>query len=49
MDSKKWMSLDYYTCIYAAQYGHFEVLKSARENGCPWSELICSYAARGSH
>jgi hypothetical protein len=24
--------------LYAAKKGHLEVLRWARENGCPWSE-----------
>jgi len=34
---------------YAAQRGHLEVLKWARENGCPWYEKTCAYAAAGGH
>jgi len=26
-----------------------EVLKWARENGCPWAETTCSEAAYGGH
>ena len=26
------------TCTHAAGNGHWEVLKWARENGCPWNE-----------
>ena len=26
-----------------------EVLKWARENGCEWNSLTCSYAAEGGH
>jgi hypothetical protein len=29
--------------------GHFEVLKWARENDCPWDELTCTSAALGGH
>jgi hypothetical protein len=25
------------------------VLKWARENGCPWNEDTCAYAAKGGH
>ena len=35
-----------YTCQNAAENGHLEVLKWARENGCPWNELTCSCAAK---
>ena len=38
-----------WTCIYAAQNGHLEVLKWARENGCPWDEDTCVYAAENGH
>ena len=26
-----------------------EVLKSSRENGCPWDEMLCAYAAQNGH
>jgi hypothetical protein len=29
--------------------GHLEILKWARDNGCPWNELTCSYAAEHGH
>ena len=34
---------------YAAQYGHLEVLKWARENGCDWNSWTCSCAALNGH
>jgi hypothetical protein len=34
-------------CLYAAQRGHFELLKWARANGCDWDRDTCSEAARG--
>ena len=34
-----------YICSYAAQNGHLEILKWARENGCQWNSYTCSYAA----
>ena len=37
------------TCEIAAKNGHLEVLKYARENGCPWDEWTCSFAARNGH
>ena len=38
------------TCYAAAMYGHFEVLKWARENGCPWNWRRCARAvAEGGH
>jgi len=37
------------TCSWAAEGGHLEVLKWARENGCPWNERTCSCAAKGGH
>ena len=36
-------------CAYAALNGHFEILKWARENGCPWNEYTCSNAAKNGH
>ena len=33
----------------AAEGGHLEVLKWARENDCPWDEWTCACAARGGH
>ena len=38
-----------YLCEAAAKGGHLEVLKWARENGCPWDENTCAYAALGGH
>ena len=32
-----------------AKRGHFEVLKWARANGCPWDEATCAAAADGGH
>jgi hypothetical protein len=29
--------------------GHLEMLKWARENGCPWDEQTCYSAASGGH
>ena len=38
------------TCGLAAQGGHLEALKWARELECPWLETrMCVYAARGGH
>jgi len=37
------------TCANAAEGGHLEVLKWARENGCPWDERTCANAAEGGH
>ena len=37
------------TCAYAADGGHLDVLKWARENGCSWDEDTCSGAAFGGH
>jgi hypothetical protein len=31
--------------LAAARWGRFEILKVARENGCPWNEKVCSLAA----
>ena len=38
-----------YTCKNAAKNGHLEVLKWARENGCPWDWRTCTYAALNGH
>ena len=37
MGQRERVSLDLVTCAYAAESGHLEVLKWARENGCPGS------------
>jgi hypothetical protein len=29
--------------------GHLEVLKWAKENGCPWNENVCNNAAKNGH
>ncbi|CAM9537600.1 unnamed protein product, partial [Ectocarpus fasciculatus] len=29
--------------------GHLEVLQWTRNNGCPWDETTCEYAARNGH
>jgi hypothetical protein len=34
---------------FRGEGGHLEILKWARENGCPWNELTCASAARGGH
>ena len=31
-------------CMGAAQYGHLEILKWARQNDCPWDEDTCAGA-----
>jgi len=39
-------------CSHAARGGHLEVLKWAREHGCPWNEngyCVCDDAASGGH
>jgi hypothetical protein len=36
-------------CFYAAKGGHLELLKWAREKGCPWDSDTCAYAAKGGH
>ena len=38
-----------FVCSYAAQGGHLEVLKWARETGCEWNSPTCSSAAKGGH
>ena len=37
------------TCMNAALGGHLEVLKWARQNGCPWNEETCWEAAGQGH
>ena len=34
-----------WTCAYAAKGGHLEMLKWAREKGCPWSRKTRKCAA----
>ena len=41
--------MDVYYCAYLAGNNYFEVLKWARENGCPWNADTCSSAASGGH
>jgi len=36
-------------CEAAARTGQLEELKLLRADGCPWSKLTCSAAARGGH
>ena len=36
-------------CAKADENGHFELLKCARANGCPWEEWTCSNAAENGH
>ena len=33
----------------AAMNGHVNVLQWCRENGCPWDDATCYYAANGGH
>ena len=35
--------------IYAALHGQLPVLQYLHENGCPWDELTCQYAALYKH
>lgn len=35
--------------LYAAKNGSLEILKWASENGCPWYEFTCAYAAQNCH
>jgi len=32
-----------------AKYGHLNILKWAKENGCPWDSWTCANAAYGGH
>lgn len=36
-------------CVHAAKGDNFEVVKWAREQGCPGENLICEGAAEGGH
>jgi hypothetical protein len=36
-------------CARAMQFGHLEVLKWARTNGCPWDKETCTFAAAEGH
>ena len=36
-------------CKNAAEGGHLETLKWAREKKCPWNTDTCAYAAKGGH
>ena len=47
MHSRGRLSRKKYLCEDAARGGHLEVLKWARENGCPWDERTCRGAAQG--
>lgn len=38
--------MDAHTCLYAALGGHLDVLKLARDHGCPWDELTCRHAVQ---
>ena len=38
--SGKW-SMEFLDMLHAAQNGHLEVLKWARENGCNWNKQYC--------
>ena len=38
------MSVDEYTCAYAAENGQLEALKYAHETGCPWNSDTCKKA-----
>ena len=38
-----------YTCRMASIHGHLECLKYAHENGCNWSNSVCSDAACYGH
>lgn len=44
-----WKTISAKICAAAAQGGHLEVLKWARENGCQWDKCTCANAAGGGH
>ena len=33
----------------ACEYGYTDCLRYARENGCPWDEWVCTFAAYNGH
>jgi hypothetical protein len=41
--------MDMWVCRSAAKNGHFDCLKYARENGCPWDEWVMEYARKYEH
>jgi len=46
----EWMPLkDESTCEIAAEGGHLEVLRWAREYGCPWDTRTCAAAEESGH
>ena len=57
MGAGAWLRLGRGSCAEAAQNGNLELLKWAREHGCPWDEDIadsimrdgCALAAKGAH
>lgn len=38
-----------YTCKFAAEGGHLDVLRWCRSKGCPWDEDVCAFAAQEGH
>ena len=47
--ARKRMSLGREDVRVRGDEGHLEVLKYARENGCPWDETTCAAAAKNGH
>jgi len=35
--------------VCAAEVGNLEILKWARENGCEWTDKVCTRAMKGQH
>ena len=38
-----------WSCYYAAQNDHLEILKYLHENGCRWDTCVCAYAVENGH
>jgi hypothetical protein len=43
------LSVEPWDVCIAAEGGHLQVLKLAREHDCPWDEQTCEKAAEGGH
>jgi len=49
MGQREWMFLEWIYILQAARNGHLDVLKWARDNGCPCNKSTCSETARNGH
>ena len=43
------LSMDRWTCAWAASRGHLEILQWLRSQGCPWDYFTCAWAAEKGH